>query len=72
MVHHSAEATSPVTTPTTSKTPITTNDDNDNDDYVDDDTLAICRTEHVFHAFDALYCSLTHAHPVKPLFPDDK
>jgi len=37
-------------------------------------TLAsACRPEHVFHAFDALYCALTpHAKPVEPLFPDDK
>jgi hypothetical protein len=35
-------------------------------------TLAACRPEHVFHAFDALYCALTpHAKPVGPLFPDD-
>ena len=31
-----------------------------------------CRPEHAFHAFDALYCALTNATPVKPLFPDDK
>jgi hypothetical protein len=34
---------------------------------------SVCRPEHVFHAFDALYCALTpHAKPVEPLFPDDK
>jgi hypothetical protein len=31
-----------------------------------------CRPEHGFHAFDALYCALTRATPIKPLFPDDK
>ncbi|KAH9991645.1 AMMECR1 domain-containing protein [Russula compacta] len=31
-----------------------------------------CRPEHCFHAFDALYCALTHATPVKPLLPNDK
>ena len=31
-----------------------------------------CRPEHAFHAFDALYCALTRAKPIKPLFPDDK
>jgi hypothetical protein len=31
-----------------------------------------CRPEHGFHAFDALYCALTRAPPIKPLFPDDK
>jgi hypothetical protein len=34
--------------------------------------LAACRPEHGFHAFDALYCALTRATPVKPLFPNDK
>jgi len=34
---------------------------------------AVCRPEHAFHAFDALYCALMlHARPIKPLFPDDK
>ena len=31
-----------------------------------------CRPEHGFHAFDALYCALTYATPIKPLFSDDK
>jgi len=31
-----------------------------------------CRPEHGFHAFDALYCAVTYATPIKPLFPDDK
>jgi hypothetical protein len=34
---------------------------------------SVCRPEHAFHAFDALYCALMpHARPIKPLFPDDK
>lgn len=33
---------------------------------------AACRPEHGFHAFDALYCALTHAQPIKPAFIDDK
>jgi len=36
-------------------------------------TLAACRPEHGFHAFDALYCALTpHARPIEPLFSNDK
>ena len=31
-----------------------------------------CRPEHGFHAFDTLYCALTNATPVTPLFFDDK
>lgn len=31
-----------------------------------------CTREHAFHAFDTLYCSLTHAAPISPRFPDDK
>ena len=27
--------------------------------------------EHCFHAFDALYCALTHREHVKPDFPDE-
>lgn len=32
---------------------------------------AACRPEHGFHAFDALYCALTRAQPIKPAFADD-
>jgi hypothetical protein len=36
-------------------------------------TLEACRPEHVFHAFDALYCALApYATPIEPLFTDDK
>lgn len=31
-----------------------------------------CLSEHIYHAFDALYCSLTRAKPVPPTFKDDK
>ncbi|KAH9059329.1 AMMECR1 domain-containing protein [Lactarius vividus] len=44
-------------------------------DTVDGDnasTTAACRPEHGFHAFDALYCALTRAQPIKPAYPDDK
>jgi AMME syndrome candidate gene 1 protein len=70
MVRHVSEATttlkdtlgaSPPSTTVTTTTTITA-----------DDSLAICRPEHGFHAFDALYCSLTNVQPVNPLFSDDK
>jgi len=32
----------------------------------------VCAAEHCYHAFDALYCSLTHATPIPPKFPDEK
>jgi len=32
----------------------------------------ICTPEHCFHAFDALYCALTHSKPVPPKFVDEK
>ncbi|KAI0052605.1 hypothetical protein FA95DRAFT_1242039 [Auriscalpium vulgare] len=32
----------------------------------------LCKPEHCFHAFDALYCALTGADPIPPQFPDDK
>lgn len=32
----------------------------------------VCTAEHCYHAFDALYCSLTGANPIAPKFPDDK
>jgi len=41
------------------------------DDAGADATISTCRPEHGFHAFDAIYCALTRAHPVKPLFPND-
>ena len=41
-------------------------------DFIDATALPTCRPEHCFHAFDALYCALTHATPVEPLFSDDK
>ncbi|KAG6833613.1 hypothetical protein H0H87_004240 [Tephrocybe sp. NHM501043] len=32
----------------------------------------VCRPEHCFHAFDALYCALTKAQPLEPAFPNGK
>jgi AMME syndrome candidate gene 1 protein len=32
----------------------------------------VCLPEHCFHAFDALYCALVSATPIKPTFPDNK
>ncbi|KAF8211481.1 AMMECR1 domain-containing protein [Mycena galopus ATCC 62051] len=32
----------------------------------------LCTPEHCFHAFDALYCALTHAPPIAPSFANDK
>ncbi|KAI0034428.1 AMMECR1 domain-containing protein [Vararia minispora EC-137] len=32
----------------------------------------VCMPEHCFHAFDALYCSLTKAELISPSFPDEK
>jgi len=32
----------------------------------------VCGPEHCFHAFDALFCALTHNKPISPKFPDDK
>jgi uncharacterized protein (TIGR00296 family) len=32
---------------------------------------AACRPEHGFHAFDTLYCALTHTEPIKPPFAND-
>ncbi|KAK0206207.1 AMMECR1 domain-containing protein [Desarmillaria ectypa] len=35
--------------------------------------LSVCTALHCFHAFDALFCALTHsATPIAPEFPDDK
>lgn len=39
------------------------------DDFPVDDTAT---PEHCFHAFDALYCSLTDQSPIPPEFADDK
>ncbi|KAH7914381.1 alport syndrome [Hygrophoropsis aurantiaca] len=39
---------------------------------INDSGDQVCREEHCFHAFDALYCSLTSARPISPVFPDDK
>lgn len=36
------------------------------------EAIDICRPEHCFHAFDALYCALTFAEPIPPQFEDDK
>ncbi|KAJ8588789.1 alport syndrome [Rhizopogon salebrosus TDB-379] len=30
----------------------------------------VCKPEHCFHAFDALYCALTSSEPIPPTFPD--
>jgi hypothetical protein len=32
----------------------------------------VCIPEHCYHAFDALYCALTNANPIHPVFPDEK
>ncbi|KAI9063155.1 hypothetical protein FKP32DRAFT_1651321 [Trametes sanguinea] len=32
----------------------------------------ICRPEHCYHSFDALFCALTHKKPIPPKFPDGK
>ncbi|KAI0091910.1 alport syndrome [Irpex rosettiformis] len=32
----------------------------------------VCRPEHCFHAFDALYCALTDSEPIPHKFQDDK
>lgn len=74
MVRHAAEptttlkdahgASSPITTETTTLT--------DDDVAVAVAATETCRPEHGFHAFDALYCALANARPIKPLFPDDK
>jgi hypothetical protein len=69
MVRHAAEATTALKDKLEASSPsatVTTTT------IATDDTLVICRPEHGFHAFDALYCSLTNVQPVKPLFQDDK
>ncbi|CAK5275796.1 unnamed protein product [Mycena citricolor] len=38
----------------------------------DESSDSVCTAEHCFHAFDALYCALTSATPIKPSFADDK
>lgn len=37
-----------------------------------EDEQQVCLPEHCFHAFDTLYCALTHRDPVPPAFPDEK
>ncbi|OSD04322.1 alport syndrome [Trametes coccinea BRFM310] len=32
----------------------------------------VCRPEHCYHSFDALFCALTHKKPIPPKFPDGK
>lgn len=32
----------------------------------------VCLPEHCYHAFDALYCALLNAKPIRPTFPDDE
>jgi hypothetical protein len=88
MVRHASTTAEPTTTTTTTTTnagvanaKMPMHKDKDIDgasplassavDAIEADRSA-CRPEHVFHAFDALYCALTNATPVKPLFPDDK
>jgi len=43
-----------------------------NGDMSDAQPLKKCLPEHCFHAFDALYCALTHARPIAPVFPNDE
>jgi len=85
MVRHTSATTEPTTTTTTNasvasanaKMPMHKDIDGVSSlascavDAVEADRSA-CRPEHGFHAFDALYCALTNATPVKPLFPNDK
>lgn len=35
-------------------------------------TVEVCTPEHCYHAFDTLYCALTFAEPIPPVFPDEK
>lgn len=37
-----------------------------------EDEAQICTPEHCFHAFDALYCALTHKKPIPPKFANEK
>jgi hypothetical protein len=56
-----------------SPTLATTDDDDATSTTNTNTSLAACRPEHAFHAFDALYCALTpHARPIEPVFADDK
>ena len=86
MLRHAGTAAEPTTTATTTtttnanaKTPLHKDKDIDGSSSltscavvaVETDPSA-CRPEHAFHAFDTLYCALTNATPVKPLFPDNK
>lgn len=45
---------------------------NDAPDVLEGGDAKVCIPEHCFHAFDALYCALTHKKPIPPQFPDDK
>jgi hypothetical protein len=83
MFRHAGTTAEPTTTTTTTsanaKTPLHKDKDIDGPSSlascavvaVEADPSA-CRPEHGFHAFDALYCALTNATPIKPLFPDNK
>jgi len=61
--------TSPLTNSSTATAAAASVAESESDAEVD---RSACRPEHGFHAFDALYCALTRATPIKPLFPDDK
>ncbi|KAI9511261.1 alport syndrome [Russula earlei] len=88
MVRHATEETTTTTTTTTHSPGTRSTDlidskvadadvdeatgTNSNDDAEAAALSAICRPEHCFHAFDALYCALTHATPIEPRFADVK
>jgi len=85
MVRHTSATTEPTTTTTTNASVASANakmpmhKDIDGVSLLASSAVAAveadreaCRPEHGFHAFDALYCALTNATPVKPLFPNDK
>ncbi|KAI0253063.1 AMMECR1 domain-containing protein [Lactifluus subvellereus] len=72
MVRHAAEATTTSKDAHGASSPITTVTTTTTDDAAAAAAAQTARPEHGFHAFDALYCALANARPVKPLFPDDK
>lgn len=37
-----------------------------------EDGQQVCLPEHCFHAWDALYCALTHRDSITPAFLDEK
>ncbi|KAI0796600.1 AMMECR1 domain-containing protein [Abortiporus biennis] len=39
---------------------------------MEEEESQVCLPEHCFHAFDALFCSLTSKRPIAPNFPDEK